>query len=524
MNTKENKYVPQKSFVKIRGHLWPFSCLAATLWKRCDRNRIPARWKIGGALLLALTGALALLSGAFAPEIPLRQRPILAMAALLGLAGLAFRYLAELILHSRETPRLLAAILLAGAAMRGLMFFSTPILEDDFYRYFWDGAVTANGINPYAYAPDQMKQELAGEAEIPPRLLALARESGPVIERINHAYIRTIYPPLTQAAFALAYFISKGVFNAPWSLTAWRLVLLGFDLAALLLIFHILRYLKLSPLWIAIYWLNPLLAKEIFNSAHMDALVFPFLLAAVLFSAQQKPYRAAIFLALAAGVKIWPAALLPLFLRPLWPDYRRMAMALALFGILALLLFLPVFAGEFWNESSAFTNYSTRWQLNDSLFKILLGFSWGITKLIGVHPGHSQLLARFLAGFLLLGWIGYLTLRTGGKPTTNNPQLTTGNLASIFDRSLLLIAGMFLLLPNQFPWYGVWLTPLLAISPRKSLLWLTPLLSLYYLRYYYLALGKVELFDYGIVWLEFIPLWALIFREWVAKRKLQLDW
>lgn len=515
MNTKKNKYIPPKSFVRFRGHSWPFSCLAATLWKRPDGRKLSARWKIGGALLLALTGAMALLSGAFAPEIPLPQRPILAMVALLGLVGLAFRYLAELILHSRETPRLLAAILLAGAVMRGVMFFSTPILEDDFYRYFWDGALTANGFNPYAYAPDQIKRGLAGEGEVPPRLLALARESGAVIERINHAYIRTIYPPLTQAAFALAYFIE------PWSLTAWRTVLLGFDLAALLLLFHILRYLRLSPLWIAVYWLNPLLVKEIFNSGHMDALVFPFILAAILLAAQQKPYRAATFLAMAAGVKIWPAALLPLFLRPLWPDYRRMAAALALFGILALLLFLPIFAGGFWNESSAFTNYSTRWQLNDSLFKILLGFSWGITKLIGVHPGHSQLLARFLAGFLLLGWIGYLTLRTGGKPTTSNPQLTTGDPAAIFDRSLLLIAGMFLLLPNQFPWYGVWLTPLLAISPRKSLLWLTPLLSLYYLRYYFLAAGKVELFDYGIVWFEFIPVWALIFREWYVHHKLK---
>lgn len=506
------------------------------------RRGLPARCKIGGALLLALTGALVLLSGAFAPEIPLAQRPILAMTALLGLAGLTFRYLAELILHFEKAPRLLAAILLAGAVMRGVMFFSTPILEDDFYRYFWDGAVTANGFNPYAYAPDQIQRGLTGEGEVPPRLLALARESGAVIERINHSYIRTIYPPLTQAAFALAHLLSQGVFDESRSLTAWRIVLLGFDLAALLLLFHILLHLRLSPLWIAIYWLNPLLVKEIFNSGHMDVLLFPFLLAAILFAARQKPYRAATFLALAAGVKIWPAVLLPLILRPLWPDYRRVAAALALFGILALLLFWPIFAGEFWNESSAFTNYSTRWQLNDSLFKILLGFYRGVTKVIGVHPGHSQLLARFLAGFLLLGWIAYLTSRPlnnpldrfksamqhpqterlrGSKSATNNPQLTTGNLASIFDRSLLLIAGIFFLLPNQFPWYGVWLTPLLAISPRKSLLWLTPLLSLYYLRYYFLAIGKVELFDYGIVWIEFIPVWALLFREWYVSRKFE---
>lgn len=542
MNTKGNKYLPPKSLVRFRGHWWPFSDLAATLWKHLHQNGLPARWKIAGALLLALTGALALLSRAFAPEIPLAQRPILVMVVLSGLAGLVFRYLAELILHSRETPCLLAAILLGGALMRGAMFFSTPILEDDFYRYFWDGAVTAHGFNPYTHAPEQIKSGLVGKVEIPPRLLALARESGAVIERINHPYIRTIYPPLAQAAFALAYFISGGVFDESRSLAAWRMVLLGFDLAALLLLFQILRYLHLSLPGIAIYWLNPLLVKEIFNSGHMDILVFPFLLAAIWLAVQQKPCWAAALLALATGVKIWPAALLPLILRPFWPDYRRVVTALALFGILTLLLFLPILWSGFWNESSAFTNYTTRWQLNDSLFKILLGFSWGITKVIGVHPGHAQLLARFLAGFLLLGWIAYLASRPlshphngfksamqhpqmegpeGSKPATNNPQLTTSDPVLLFDRSLLLIAGMFLLLPNQFPWYGIWLAPLLAISPRKSLLWLIPLLSLYYLRYYFLATGKVEVFDYGIVWIEFIPLWALLFREWYLSHKLE---
>ncbi len=51
---------------------------------------------------------------------------------------------------------LLAAMLLIGLLMRALLFDSYPVLEIDFYRYLWDGAVLANGFNPYALPPALM--------------------------------------------------------------------------------------------------------------------------------------------------------------------------------------------------------------------------------------------------------------------------------------------------------------------------------------------------------------------------------
>jgi len=38
----------------------------------------------------------------------------------------------------------LVLIILFGFGFRILFLFSTPILEDDFYRYFWDGAVLSS--------------------------------------------------------------------------------------------------------------------------------------------------------------------------------------------------------------------------------------------------------------------------------------------------------------------------------------------------------------------------------------------
>ena len=85
-------------------------------------------------------------------------------------------------------------------------------------------------------------------------------------------------------------------------------------------------------------------------------------------------------------------------------------------------------------------------------------------------------------------------------------------------RALVVVAALFLLLPAQFPWYYVWLVPFLAIFPRYSLLLLTALLPLYYLRYYLDARGQVNLFDYGIVWVEYAPVWVLLLYEGLSRR------
>jgi hypothetical protein len=69
---------------------------------------------------------------------------------------------------------------------------------------------------------------------------------------------------------------------------------------------------------------------------------------------------------------------------------------------------------------------------------------------------------------------------------------------------------LFMLSPTQFPWYYLWLVPLLALKPSWALLALTVTLPVYYLRYPLEALGEAVWFDYGLVWLEFVPIWLLL--------------
>ena len=89
----------------------------------------------------------------------------------------------------------------------------------------------------------------------------------------------------------------------------------------------------------------------------------------------------------------------------------------------------------------------------------------------------------------------------------------------LFKRSLFIVAALFLISPTQFPWYYTWLLPLLAVVPKFSLILLTTQLSLYYLRFYLEPRGLLDIFNNYVVWIEFVPVWALLIAE-TRKEKL----
>jgi hypothetical protein len=382
------------------------------------------------------------------------------------------------------------------------MLHSTPILEDDYYRYLWDGAVTSNGFNPYVYSPKQILANSNDEMVIPERLSHLAEESDVIIHRINHPYVRTIYPLAAQLFFAISYKIK------PWSIIAWRYVLLSIDLMVLLLILLLLRYFNLSPLWIAIYWWNPLLIKVVFNAGHMDILIFPFLLGTIYMSLKQKYLSSAILLVLATCVKLWPILLFPIIFRPILFKPQKLALPLIIFLSLIILAILPTQPLTAM-ESSAFANYGIRWEMNDSLFKIILVVSQSILQILGLHQGFGQIISRMVVLTIILFTVLYFSIKK---------RQFFENLDS---RILILIAAIFLLSPTQFPWYYTWMLPFLVFSPRYSLLILTPLLSIYYLRYFFDGLERVEIYDHYIVWIQYVPVWVLLMKDWMSLRRTE---
>jgi alpha-1,6-mannosyltransferase len=461
-------------------------------------------WPLAGAGLVACMWAVTALSHRFTYGNDPLQRPIPLVVALLVTAGLLYLAAVWGLSRTEGSRALLAWAFAVGLVLRVLFLFSTPICETDFYRYLWDGGVTAHGLNPYAHSPQAVLDGKLQDLPHAATLEKLAASSGGAIDRVNHPELATIYPPIAQAAFALSHGLG------PWDLTALRLVLLAFDVATLVLIMHLLNQAGLPLLYAVIYWWNPVLVKETVNSAHMDVIVLPFVVGALLFAARRQHVRAAGALALAVGAKVWPVVLLPLLLRPLLRKPKQLAVALAVFGVVAGALALPVAVTLRHQKDSGFVAYGKTWEMNDALFMVLHKATETAVSVLHLPLERSgtSLAARGLTGFILL----LLTLAA----CCRCPEDTR----SLCGRALFIVAALFLLSPTQFPWYFLWLIPLLAVRPRASLLLLTVLLPIYYLRFYYKARDNVDIFDDGIVWLEFVPVWILLLVEWFRSTRM----
>jgi len=462
----------------------------------------PAWWG-SAALIAGLLLAITIISSSFKWEYSLSQMPIIAVVVMMVGAGVIYLFFGWPLFTSGIVKRGLIYAVLCGLVFRAIISMSTPILEDDWYRYLWDGGVTANGLSPYEHSPEEV-DEVA--PEVPEELVKLGKEAGHALDRVNHPWLKTIYPPVAQAFFALAHYIS------PWELWSWRLVILIIDCATLMLIIMLLREGGLPLSYSLFYWWNPLLIKELYNSAHMDIILFPFILGAIYLAVRKRPVWASASLALAACVKLWPAILLPLILRPALKKPGKLVSGAVVFGVICFALFIPVYAGGL-GEDSGFTAYGKHWEMNDALYMLVLWVTRWTMDLFSMEDGtNGHLVTRGIVfGALLLG-VGWTSLREWKSPPV------------LYNRALFVVAALFLVSPTQFPWYYTWMLPLLALSPRFSLLLLTALLPIYYLRFHFSATDREGIFDNWIVWVEYVPVWFLLVREWYVGRSRRDGW
>ena len=397
--------------------------------------------------------------------------------------------------------------------------------------------MVVHGHNPYAVVPAQVTAALADPSQatiLAPGIVELGQQAeaaGGILGRINHPDLSTVYPPVTQGAFALAH-LAK-----PWSLGAWRLLLLGFDLVTVALLLKLLVRLNLPVTWVVLYWWNPLVLKEVFNSGHMETVILPFLLGGVLLALHRRFVWAALLITLGAGAKLWPVILLPILLAPIAREPKKLAPALAVVLALGLLMLIPIYTGGI-DDRSGFLNYGRTWEMNDSAYMLILWGVKGVSHLAIASPT-SQLTDELQSAFVMehmitrglvaLGLVVIVILLARGKRRGDE---------SVIRACMWAVAALFLLSPTQFPWYFIWVLPFAVIDRRWSLLILVALLPLYNLRFlfkdieagsvaeimwffgHWLGIARPEpkhIFDYGIVFLEFLPVWALL--VWGLRRR-----
>lgn len=418
---------------------------------------------IGTGIAVLIT-SLAGLSYSFPYGVDLNDAPLFLYVGLALLTCGVWCLLPGQIKRPNTTQSMFIAAILIGLVMRGSMFLSLPVMEDDSYRYLWDGAVTANGIDPYKYAPAEAALEGPFETQnsdpIESDLIdlqTLASTHSDAHSRINYPYVSTIYPPLAQAAFAVAYRLD------PFGLNGWRWVLLTADLIAFALLVKLLAAYKRDRLWALIYWWNPIVVLHGFGAGHMDLLILPFLIGALLLAQQRKINWAVITLAGAGAVKLWPALLLPMIMRPLLRRPVQLVLAGGLFVIVTAIALLPQIVHAL-DPQAGLNAYAVGWRTHAFIFAILED-----VVLRGLdEPG---LIARIVVMVSVIGLTAYLALSRAD------------DLKQLPALCAAVIASLILLSPTGYPWYLIWLAPFLAFVPNAGLRALFATAPLYWLRF-----------------------------------------
>ncbi|MDR3576847.1 MAG: hypothetical protein P4L50_23525 [Anaerolineaceae bacterium] len=336
------------------------------------------------------------------------------------------------VLQDRAPVHSRLMILIFGFAIffRAVLVFSQPTLSDDMYRYIWDGRVQAHHINPYSYAPAA------------PQLAGLRDES--IWPEINRKAVVTVYPAGAELAFAAIWRIW------PDSVHFFQLVMVFGDLMAAVLLFFLLRATGRPTSAVLIYLWNPLVIFEIASSAHVDGLVLPFLLGAWLARIKGRDFLTGLLLGLAASLKLYPLLLLPVLWR--WKDERgrfRPAWSMPLAFLIGFgITYLPYLSigGSVVGFLPGYLNEQFNFMLSGPIFL------WAVS-----HALAPELVVDgFMAAVLLIIYLFFLF----------HPA---ANAETALRRCIWPVGAFTLLTTNLFPWYMLWLVPLLAIFlPRRA--------------------------------------------------------
>ncbi len=449
-----------------------------------------------GVLLLLIFGTIAWLSAGLEKYGNLETARLLTFIGLYMGAGAVFIVAVHRVAKGKaHIP--LVILIGVGVILRLTLFPSTPIIENDYHRYLWDGALSAHGQNPYVHTPS------AYLSQDPPAVnFEVSPEGRRTLNKINFPEIRTIYPPVAQGAFALAHVLY------PFDVLGLRMVYLLFDLITLALLWRLLGALKRKPTWLLVYWWNPLVIKELFNSVHMDGLIFPFILGVVLLLIQRRPLWATVCVVCAAGVKLWPIVGLVFVLAHIFcasssktmrAPWLRVGMFAASLGIamgMLALLALPVFISKP-DDTSGFVTYTLHWRNNDGVFRLVFHALKWVLHLTG-ESTRAYRYARYASGMLYVGLLLFIL-----RQWKNDAE----HVVFAFQ---LAIGGLFIVSPTQFPWYATWIIPLLALHNWFPFHLYTLLLPLYYLQHGFAKTGQMPFFDGVVVWLEHVPVWVAL--------------
>lgn len=388
-------------------------------------------------------------------------------------------------------------IIIFGIIFRVVLMPSTPFLSDDIFRYLWDGKVFASGLNPFAYAPNAAALNHIKDTSVFPF--------------INFPEIPTVYPPVAQLFFAFTYLVG-------YKVLAWKLILSIFEIILILFLLKLIKHFAMNKMRLAIYFLNPIVIIESYGSGHLDVIAVCFLIIGIYYFYKNKTFASIFAFILAILIKYKPIFMILPFLK------RRFFLKLSTVLMSIILVLIP-----FWSKdiipTAGIISYANRWEFNGFIYKI---FVW-IFDIFGsdsqkwfsfAYNGRIEDFYISSALWYKLGaFIAILVIIIDQFKKLEMTENFKG--ANFLQASFFVCGAMLLLSPTLYPWYLIWLIPLLIFIPNWSWILFTALIqmSYYVLQDYHIA-GQWEESKI-ILLLQYLPFYGLLVFEYLDKRKIK---
>lgn len=358
--------------------------------------------------------------------------------------------------------------------LRLILVFSFPLLSDDLYRFFWDGAQIFHGVNPFSFTPKELLAFNYNWADVS------------LFEKMNSPEYYSVYPPINQFAFLLTALAGKG--NLLSSIIILRIVIILFDLGNIYLIKKLLRHFNKKECLVFLYALNPLVVIELTGNLHFEAAMIFFTLLSFWYLLKNKWVLASFALGLAVCAKLLPVLFLPLFIKHI--GLKKTIYAGLIVGLTTLILFLPFIHNLTLAQHflSSLQLYYGNFEFNGSVFQIFKQIGWGLLGRDPIAYTSFILAILTLTGF----FVAY-------KKSSN-----------IIEGSFWFILVYYLFNAVVHPWYIIILicfTPF--VSWRFALLW-SFLICLTYYTYVSIPYQQstfLTIIEYGFVAAAFTNEW-----------------
>ena len=317
------------------------------------------------------------------------------------------------------------SILLLGIIVRCSLFYDLPNLSDDFYRFFWDGALIHEGINPYSFLPNQVIE------------LGFSKFSHKTLAQLNSSGYASVYPPLNQFFFWLSTFTAQPL----WSAGILRIFLFLTDISSTLLIYKLRTETTLTS-W---FFLNPLLIIEGVGNIHFESMMIFFLLLALYFISKNKFGKAGFTWGLSITTKFIPLLFLPalVFYHKRKDSWQLISIALLVCSV----TLMPMLTTQFSEKTFASLKlYFQHFEFNASIYFILRAFGF------------------WLKGYNIIGTLGPI-LAFISLFTISFGVIFFYNSKKSLETTLLYSLTFYLFMSTTIhPWYILTLIPLGLLS------------------------------------------------------------